>query len=63
MSTLWTWLAAEWPNIRPNLEASALWVPISVACSALVHHVQLRWHFRRHRELTRSAPPAGEGPT
>ena len=47
MTAALAWLAAEWPNVRPNLEASVLW---AIPTWALIvgHHVSLRRHIARH---------------
>ena len=50
-----------WPAVWGNLLASVLWVPVGVAGSAVVHHLQLRAHDRRqdrrHAELMRAVQP------
>ena len=56
MSALWSSLAAyvasEFPQVRPNLEASVIWVPIAIAGSAAVHHILLLLHLRGvHRRI------------
>ena len=46
MTAALAWLAAEWPNVRPNLEASALWaLPTWVLLG--LHHVAMRRHVSR----------------
>lgn len=44
------WLAANWSSVYPNLEASVLWVPVTLAVQAIIHRWQLVRHLRHHRE-------------
>jgi hypothetical protein len=54
------WVVAEWPNIRPNLEASVIWVPVSLAGSFAWHEWRLRRHLRRiHDRLDARGVPRG----
>lgn len=54
--TVLAWLAAFWAAVWPNLAASVLWVPVTLAGNWLV----VRWHtarVHRHIEHATGRPP------